>query len=174
MITRRTFLLSSTVGVGAAVAFGPLSTSLAQMPPASGDVFEITRTEAEWQALLTPAQFAILRREGTEYSFTNTLLGETSDLLHEEREGIYSCAGCDLPVYSSEHKYDSRTGWPSYWIAIDDAVRTKEDPRIPPGQGVEVHCRRCGGHLGHIFVDGPPPTFRRHCINGLALTFEAA
>jgi peptide-methionine (R)-S-oxide reductase len=171
MISRRAFLLSSA-GIGAAaLAFGWLRAGVAQ--PASEGVFEITRTEEEWRALLTPAQFAVLRQEATEYPFTNTLLGETSDLLHEERVGLFLCAGCQLPVYSSETKYDSRTGWPSFWQAIDDAVRTSTDfllgyPRT------EVHCRRCGGHLGHIFDDGPPPTGKRHCINGLAMTFQAA
>ena len=174
MITRRTFLMSSTVGVGAAAfALGPLGQTFAQMPPESDGNFEITRTPEEWRAILTPAQYAILREEATEYPFTNTLLGETSDLLHEERDGQFLCAGCDLPVYSSEHKYDSRTGWPSFWQAIDNAVRTSTDTLLGYPR-TEVHCRRCGGHLGHIFNDGPPPTGKRHCINGLAMTFQPA
>jgi peptide-methionine (R)-S-oxide reductase len=141
--------------------------------PASDGVFEVMRTEEEWRQILTPAQFAILRQEATEYAFTNTLLGETSPLLHEERDGIFHCAGCDLALYSSDHKYDSRTGWPSFWQALDDAVRTSTDHLLGYPR-TEVHCRRCGGHLGHIFDDGPPPTGKRHCINGLAMTFQAA
>lgn len=171
MISRRAFLMSSAGAGAAAVAFGWLRSGVAQ--PASDGVFEVMRTEEEWRALLTPAQFAILRQEATEYPFTNTLLGETSDLLHEERAGLFLCAGCDLPVYSSETKYDSRTGWPSFWQAIDDAVRTKTDTLLGYPR-TEVHCRRCGGHLGHIFDDGPPPTGKRHCINGLAMTFQPA
>lgn len=171
MISRRAFLMTSA-GVGAvAVGFGWLRAGMAQ--PASDGVFEVTRTEEEWQQILTPAQFAILRLQATEFAFTNTLLGETSNLLHEERDGIFHCAGCDLALYSSEHKYDSRTGWPSFWQALDDAVRTSTDYLIGYAR-TEVHCRRCGGHLGHIFNDGPPPTGKRHCINGLAMTFQAA
>jgi peptide-methionine (R)-S-oxide reductase len=171
MISRRAFLLSSAAIGGGALAVGWLRAGMAQ--PASDGVFEITRTEEEWRAILTPAQFAILRREATEYPWTNEYLGEESPLLSEYRVGLYLCAGCELPLYSSETKYDSRTGWPSFWQAIDDAVRTKTDfllgyPRV------EVHCRRCGGHLGHIFDDGPPPTGKRHCINGLAMTFQPA
>lgn len=173
MISRRSFLLSTTVGVGAVAAFGLVRRSFAQMPPPSGGTFEITRTEDEWRAILTPAQFAILREEATEYPFSNTLLGETSDLLHEDRDGQFLCAGCDLPVYPSETKYDSRTGWPSFWQEIDNAVRTKTDMLLGYPR-TEVHCRRCGGHLGHIFTDGPEPTGLRHCINGLAMTFQPA
>jgi peptide-methionine (R)-S-oxide reductase len=130
-----------------------------------GDAHEIELSEAEWRGLLTENQFLVLREEQTETPYTSSLNDET-------REGTYHCAGCNLPVYSSQTKYDSGTGWPSFWAAIDDAVRTKPDntlfiPRI------EVHCRRCKGHLGHIFDDGPDPTGERHCLNGLALSFAA-
>lgn len=133
--------------------------------------FEIELTEAEWRERLTPAQFAVLREEATERAFTNELMGERSPLLSESRAGSYTCAGCDLPVYRSETKYDSRTGWPSFYDAIEGAVATKDDYHLIFIRRTEVHCARCGGHLGHIFEDGPPPTGLRHCINGLAMNF---
>ncbi len=128
--------------------------------------FEITRTAEEWRSILTEAQYLVLREEATERPFT-------SPLNDEKRAGIFHCAGCDLPLYSSAAKFDSGTGWPSFYEALPDAVRTRKDfsllfPRT------EVHCRRCGGHLGHIFDDGPKPTGKRHCINGVALNFVAA
>ncbi|MCV2869727.1 peptide-methionine (R)-S-oxide reductase MsrB [Defluviimonas sp. WL0002] len=130
------------------------------------ETFEITRTEAEWRRLLTPAQFEVLREEGTERAFS-------SPLDKEYGEGTYHCAGCDLPLYSSETKYDSGTGWPSFWKPLPDAVRTRADWGIL-GRRTEVHCRRCGGHLGHVFNDGPQPTGKRYCMNGVALTFRPA
>ncbi|WP_199221285.1 peptide-methionine (R)-S-oxide reductase MsrB [Maritimibacter sp. 55A14] len=135
--------------------------------------YEITLTEAEWRERLTPAQFAILREAETERAFSNSLMGESSDLLKENRAGLYHCAGCDLPVYSSETKYDSGTGWPSFWAPLEGAVGYSEDNFLIYTR-TEVHCRRCGGHLGHVFDDGPPPTGKRHCLNALALTFTPA
>jgi len=134
--------------------------------PAQAETFEITKTEEEWKAILTPEQFAVLRKEDTEYP-------GTSPLLHEKRKGAFNCAGCDLPLYSSETKYDSGTGWPSFWEALPNAVASKLDKSLMM-ERIECHCRRCGGHLGHIFDDGPPPTGMRHCINGLALNFRPA
>lgn len=129
--------------------------------------YEWDLTEAEWRERLTENQFYVLRQEGTERSFTSPL-----DKFYEP--GTYHCAGCDLPVYSSEAKYDSGTGWPSFWAPIDDdAIRVKADNKLW-AQRTEVHCRRCGGHFGHIFRDGPAPTGLRHCLNGLALNFKAA
>ena len=127
--------------------------------------FEIMRTEEEWKSILTPAQYHVLRRQGTERA-------GSSPLNREKRSGTFHCAGCDLPLYASKTKFDSGTGWPSFWEALDGAVGTTTDRSFFMTR-TEVHCRRCGGHLGHIFDDGPPPTGKRHCINGVALTFKA-
>ena len=127
--------------------------------------FEIMRTDEEWRRILTPEQYRVLRREGTERA-------GSSPLNWEKRTGTFLCAGCDLPVYSSNTKFDSGTGWPSFWEAIEGAVGTSTDRSFFMTR-TEVHCRRCGGHLGHVFDDGPPPTGKRHCINGVALTFKA-
>ena len=128
--------------------------------------FEITRTEAEWKALLAPEQFAVLREENTEPP-------NSSPLLDEHRKGTFTCAGCDLPLYASETKYDSGTGWPSFYDVLPNAVGEKEDNTLFATR-TEVHCRRCGGHLGHVFEDGPQPTGLRYCMNGLALKFVPA
>ena len=165
MISRRTFLASSAAAMGAA--------SLSFKGNAA-ESFEIMLTDAEWRARLTPAQFAVLRNEETERPFTNSLLGESSPLLAESREGTYHCAGCDLPLYRSSTKFDSGTGWPSFFRAISGNVGNKRERTLFLGSRLEEHCRRCGGHLGHVFNDGPAPTGKRHCINGLALTFSAA
>lgn len=151
---RRMFLLST----GAAMIGGPVLSQNCG--------FEICRTEAEWRDRLTDAQFRVLREEETERPYTSPLNDET-------RAGTYHCQGCDLPVYPSDTKYDSGTGWPSFYQSIPDAVRTREDRKLLFQVRTEVHCRRCGGHLGHIFDDGPQPTGKRHCLNGLALRFEA-
>lgn len=127
--------------------------------------FEITKTEDEWREILTPDQFAVLRREGTEPRFSSPLDKQFS-------LGTYHCAGCDLPLFSSETKFNSGTGWPSFYAPLENAVRLSDD-HAPDVIRNEVHCRRCGGHLGHVFGDGPAPTGRRYCINGLALRFVA-
>ena len=129
----------------------------------TGKTFEVTKTDAEWRKQLTPAQYEVLRDHGTERA-------GTSPLDKEYGKGGYRCAGCDLPLFTSETKFDSRTGWPSFWTPIDDAVGTTTDRKFFMVR-TEVHCRRCGGHLGHVFEDGPPPTGLRYCINGTAMTF---
>ena len=123
-------------------------------------------TAAEWQARLTPAQYSVLRREGTEPSHTSPLNGE-------KRRGVFHCAGCDLPLFSSDAKYESGTGWPSFYAPLPGAVATKTDFKIILPR-TEYHCARCAGHQGHVFDDGPRPTGKRYCNNGVALRFEVA
>ena len=130
------------------------------------NAFEITRTEAEWREVLTPAQFDVLRDHGTERP-------GSSPLNDEHRPGTYRCAGCDLPLFSSDTKFESRTGWPSFTAPLPNAVGTSEDRSLFEVR-TEVHCRRCGGHLGHVFDDGPAPTGKRYCMNGAAMTFAPA
>ena len=125
--------------------------------------FEVTHSDAEWRALLTEGQFAVLRLADTERP-------NTSPLNAEHRAGTYSCAGCELPLYASTTKFESGTGWPSFWQPLDNAIATERDIGLL-GIRTEVHCRRCGGHLGHVFPDGPPPTGLRYCMNGVALAF---
>jgi peptide-methionine (R)-S-oxide reductase len=165
MITKRQFLVSGVSVVALASLGGILSAGRALSAKSSG-AFEVTKTEEEWRRLLTPEQYAVLREHGTERA-------GSSPLNAEKRAGLYHCAGCDLAVYDSKTKYDSGTGWPSFWAAIDGAVGTQEDNTFFMTR-TEVHCARCGGHLGHIFDDGPEPTGMRHCINGVALTFRPA
>lgn len=130
------------------------------------DAFELSLSEEEWRKRLSPEEFAVLREADTERPYS-------SDLLGEKRAGLYICAGCDLDLYQSKTKFDSGTGWPSFYAALPDAVGTRSDYSLILPR-TEVHCRRCGGHLGHVFDDGPPPTGKRHCINGIALDFRPA
>jgi peptide-methionine (R)-S-oxide reductase len=125
--------------------------------------FDVVKSEAEWRAQLTPDQFKVLRQHGTERA-------GTSSLDKEYAPGSYRCAGCDLPLFSSDTKFDSGTGWPSFSAPLDDAVGTSTDRGLFMVR-TEVHCRRCGGHLGHVFDDGPAPTGLRYCMNGAALGF---
>jgi peptide-methionine (R)-S-oxide reductase len=125
--------------------------------------FEVQKAETEWQRILTPMQFDVLRRHATEAP-------GSSALNHEKREGTFACAGCELPLFSSATKFESGTGWPSFYRPLPDAVQTSEDRTFFMTR-TEVHCRRCGGHLGHVFEDGPPPTGLRYCMNGVALKF---
>jgi peptide-methionine (R)-S-oxide reductase len=133
---------------------------------ATKSTFEVQHTEAQWRSLLTPAQFDVLRREGTEAPYS-------SPLDHEKRRGVFACAGCALELFSSATKFDSGTGWPSFWQPLANAVNQRSDTTLGMVRD-EVHCRRCGGHLGHVFDDGPPPTGLRYCMNGAALKFIPA
>ncbi len=123
-------------------------------------------SDADWKARLSPEAYAVLRHQGTEPAFSSVLD-------HEKHSGTYACAGCDLAVFSSRTKYDSGTGWPSFWAPLANAVETKSDTSLFE-ERTEVHCRRCKGHLGHVFDDGPPQTGKRYCMNGVALTFKPA
>ena len=127
--------------------------------------YEIEKTEQEWREILSPEQFNVLRKHGTERSFT-------SPLDKEYGQGTYTCAGCDLPLFSSQTKFNSGTGWPSFYAPLDNAIATSIDRSFFMTR-VEVHCRRCGGHLGHVFDDGPAPTGKRYCMNGVSLNFIA-
>jgi peptide-methionine (R)-S-oxide reductase len=164
MVNRRTLLGSATLG-GAAAAVAT-TFGLQRSEAATKGKFEITKTDAEWRRQLTPAQYYVLRDHGTERAGTSPLDGE-------KRKGTFHCAGCDLALYSSEAKYDSGTGWPSFWKPLPNAIGTSVDNSFFSVR-TEVHCRRCGGHLGHVFDDGPAPTGKRYCMNGVAMTFKAA
>ena len=155
---RKTFLTLAAGGAGLALMhFGRASAS---------EHYEVEHSDAEWRRLLTPEQYAVLRQEATETAFS-------SALDKEWRAGTYACAGCALDLFSSKTKFDSGTGWPSFYRPLPNAVATREDHSLFMDR-TEVHCRRCGGHLGHVFDDGPPPTGLRYCMNGVALTFRLA
>ncbi len=155
------------LGAGALAAIGATFAACSRSTPAAAaETFEVTHTPADWKRRLGSDRFRILREEGTEAPFT-------SPLNKEHRRGTFACAGCALPLYASTTKFDSGTGWPSFYAALPNAVRNRRDSTLGMGR-TEEHCRRCGGHLGHVFDDGPKPTGKRHCINGLSLTFRPA
>ena len=157
-LARRSILAGCTAF--AAIAAAGLSA------PARAKRFEVELSDAQWRSKLGPDRYRILRQAGTERPYS-------SPLNKEKRKGIYACAGCGLPLFSSAAKFDSGTGWPSFWKPLPNAIGTSRDRALGMIR-VEEHCRRCGGHLGHIFDDGPPPTGKRHCINGLSLIFRPA
>lgn len=154
-MNRRMMLLTGLGGLGAMVAGHGLAKDVA---------FEIERSTAEWKAMLSPLEYKVMRQEGTERA-------GSSPLDKQYDPGIYHCRGCDLSLYSSEAKYDSGTGWPSFWQSLPNAIGTKKDRKLLISR-TECHCRRCGSHLGHIFNDGPRPTGKRHCLNGVSLVFR--
>jgi peptide-methionine (R)-S-oxide reductase len=158
MVTRR--VLSGGVAAGLAAA------NLGWSAAGAAETFEVVRTDDEWRKLLTADQYSVLRQAGTERPFT-------SPLLKEHRRGIFACAGCDRDLFSSDTKFESGTGWPSFWAPLENAVATKADNSFGMTR-TAVECSRCGGHLGHVFDDGPKPTGLRYCMNGLALTFKPA
>ena len=132
----------------------------------AAETFEVSFTHDQWKQKLSPEAFNVLRQQGTEYP-------GTSPLLNEHRAGIFSCAGCDLALFDAKTKFESGTGWPSFYQPLPNAVVTSSDNSLGMDR-TEVHCRRCGGHLGHVFDDGPQPTGLRYCMNGVALKFTAA
>jgi peptide-methionine (R)-S-oxide reductase len=160
MLDRRKLILGGTALASAAGLWWIYDTSEAR------GRFEIERSDDEWRQILTRSQFAVLRLHRTEAP-------GSSALNFEKRRGVYACAACALPLFSSDTKYDSRTGWPSFYEPLPNAIGTARDYALLIPR-TEVHCRRCGGHLGHVFDDGPPPTGLRYCINGAALAFTPA
>lgn len=160
-MTTRRLLLQRAGGLATALLAGMLPRRSAATPAGT---FEVLHTDEEWRRLLKPDQYSVLRQSATEQPFT-------SPLLEEHRRGNFACAGCDLDLFSSATKFDSRTGWPSFWAPLDNAIGTERDTSYGMTR-TSVHCRRCGGHLGHVFDDGPPPTGLRYCMNGVALVFK--
>jgi peptide-methionine (R)-S-oxide reductase len=165
MASRRQFLIVAATTAG----FAPLLAWVGSPAVANGTApsrpFPVARSDAEWRAQLSSAQYRVLRRGRTE-------VAGSSALNHETRTGLFECAGCSLPLFSSATKYDSGTGWPSFYAPLAGATETSVDKSWFMVR-TEVHCRQCGGHLGHVFPDGPRPTGLRYCMNGAALTFVA-
>jgi peptide-methionine (R)-S-oxide reductase len=143
---------------------GLMGSAMLGASPAFG--YEVTKSDAEWKKQLSPATYDVLRHQGTEAPFT-------SPLNNEHRKGIFACAGCALDLFSSDTKFDSGTGWPSFFRPLPNAVQTAQDNSLLMSR-TEVRCRRCGGHLGHVFDDGPKPTGLRYCMNGVAMAFKPA
>ena len=157
MTTRREFL-------GGAAGMTAILMPVGWTTAARAETFEVTKSDAEWRKTLTSGQFEVLRKSGTERPYT-------SPLLEEHRHGTFTCAGCDRELFSSDTKFDSGTGWPSFWAPLDKAVGEVADESFGMTR-TAVHCSRCGGHLGHVFNDGPKPTGLRYCMNGVAMAFK--
>jgi peptide-methionine (R)-S-oxide reductase len=168
IMNRKYFLSAGIATIGSIWVSGYLPTQVRgkTTKTAKNSKFEIMKTEQEWRRILTPAQFEVLRQHGTERAGSSPL-----DLEHGN--GTFSCAGCNLPLFTSNTKYNSGTGWPSFYAPIEGATGTTIDRAFAMTR-TEVHCRRCGGHLGHVFEDGPKPTGKRYCMNGVAMKFMAA
>jgi peptide-methionine (R)-S-oxide reductase len=173
MKNRRHFFLTGGAALAALVAlpqWRALAASVtgemsaADAATAANEHFDVTLTDAAWHERLTPEQFAVLREADTERPYS-------SPLNHEHRAGLFACAGCSMQLFSSRTKFDSHTGWPSFYAPLEHAVATRDDHSFNTTR-TEVHCSRCGGHLGHVFDDGPQPTGLRYCMNGLAMTFN--
>jgi peptide-methionine (R)-S-oxide reductase len=162
MTTRRQILLGGSTAAAVVALTGLSRRAIARA--ASSDKFEIVKSDEEWRRELTGEQYDVLRRHKTERAWS-------SSLNNEHRPGAYLCVGCDLPLFSSTTKFESETGWPSFWAPIERAIGTSEDRSFFFLLRTEVHCRRCGGHLGHVFDDGPQPTGLRYCMNGVVLRF---
>ncbi len=163
-LTRRRVLLGTATLGALAGGVSLLNSTASGAPSTSSGTFEVSHTDAEWRQLLTPQQYSVLRTASTETPFS-------SPLNDEHRSGIFGCAGCARDLFSSTTKFDSGTGWPSFWKALDNAVLERQDDTLGMTR-TEVLCSRCGGHLGHVFDDGPQPTGLRYCMNGVALGFR--
>jgi len=163
MMTKRNTLFSFAA---LSAALGSARELFAAPPAQAVRAYEVTHTDAEWQKLLQPDQYRVLRKAGTEAPYT-------SPLNKEKRAGVFNCAGCALPLFASATKFESGTGWPSFWKPLDKAVVEESDTTLFMKR-TEVLCRRCGGHLGHVFDDGPKPTGLRYCMNGVSMNFKVA
>ena len=162
-MTRRELIGMGSVGVVAAAIAGRIALAPKAQPVPKGN-FPFKRTDAQWRAALAPASYHVLREAGTEKPFS-------SSLVTEHRHGIFACGGCAQPTFKSETKYDSHTGWPSFWQALPNATTKRDDVSIGSVR-TEIECSNCGSHLGHVFDDGPKPTGLRYCMNGVALAFK--
>ncbi len=159
--SRRSLLSLAATSIAGAALWGCRSA-----PAAAAERYPVEMSDAAWRKKLGDPAWSVLRHESTERPYSSPLNGE-------HRAGTFACKGCALPLFLSKTKFESGTGWPSFWAPLPDAVATRTDRSMLMAR-TEVHCRRCGGHLGHVFDDGPKPTGKRYCMNGVAMTFKAA